>query len=144
MTLNETRQLLKDLRSKRRQYLSALERVQLLNDTLTSIGLTATYGGDSVKGSCLESPTERAVIRLLEAKERLERLVDEYFDIEDKISTALDSLTEEEREVIVETYINSKTIAQVSRKMYISTATGNRRLHSGIYKISKNLKVDTP
>ena len=86
MKLDDTKRLLKDLRSKRRQYLSALGRVQLLSETITSIGLTASYEAEGVKSSALDSPTERAVMRLLEAKERLEKLVGEYLDIEDRIA----------------------------------------------------------
>nr|DAR02856.1 MAG TPA: RNA polymerase sigma factor [Caudoviricetes sp.] len=139
MKLDDTKQLLKDLRSKRRQYLSALGRVQLLSETITSIGLTASYEAEGVKSSALDSPTERAVMRLLEAKERLEKLVGEYLDIEDRIAAALDSLTDEEREVVVETYMNSKTIAQISSKMFVSASTAKRRLWSGQKKISEKI-----
>lgn len=139
MKLDDTKQLLKDLRSKRRQYLSALGRVQLLSETITSIGLTASYEAEGVKSSALDSPTERAVMRLLEAKERLEKLVGEYLDIEDRIAAALDSLTDEEREVVVETYMNSKTIAEISSKMFVSASTAKRRLWAGQKKISEKI-----
>lgn len=140
MKLDDTKQLLKDLRSKRRQYLSALGRVQLLSETITSIGLTASYEAEGVKSSALDSPTERAVMRLLEVKERLEKLVGEYLDIEDRIAAALDSLTDEEREVVVERYMNMKTIAETTQKMFISVATGNRRLKSALQKISEKIE----
>lgn len=139
MTIEETKDLLKSLRSKRRQYITALERVKLLEQTITSVGLTASYEANGSKGSSLDSPTERAVLRLLEAKERLKKAVDEYLDIEDRIAEALDDLTDEEREVIVERYMNSKTIAQIAGGMFFSRETVNRRLCSAQKKMSKTI-----
>lgn len=139
MTLEETKDLLKSLRSKRRQYITALDRVKLLEQTITSVGLTASYEASGSKGSSLDSPTERAVLRLLEAKERLKKAIDDYLDIEERIAEALDDLTDEEREVIVERYMNSKTIAQISGMMFFSEKTIKRRLCSAQKKISKKI-----
>ena len=88
-------------------------------------------------GNLADSKVERLAIKLHEAAEAYRRALDEYFEIEDRLTEIINNdLTDEERDVIVSHYVLGYSFRKLSFDMNYGIATIFRRLKSAKRKIA--------
>ncbi len=122
MTFEEAKELLKNLRKQKKKIdVLKLRYEHCLSD--------ASILSDNV------AVTERAE----KASEEFEKSFLEYMAIEDRIAAALDSLTDEEKVIIIDIYMNGIPEWQAAQKLYYSRETIARRKRTAIEKISQGL-----
>ena len=137
MTFEETKQLLRMLWSRRKQVDAIQERIDLFRKDYGSI--QSMLGGDVVSGGVLTSKVETLALRVLSEQEKYMKALERYFEIEDKLKDAIDELTGEEQEIIIESYMQGYPDWRIGQTLNYSVETIKRRRKGAIYKISKKL-----
>ncbi len=126
MTNEETKSLLKKLLKQRRKMEICLSRYKRCIDeeALLRIGKTTNSEID-------------ASSRLEKARTAYENALAAYAAIEDRIAAALSELTDEEQLIVIDAYINGNPTWKIANKLFLSTATVDRRKKSAITKLSQ-------
>ena len=137
MTFEETKQLLRMLARKRKRVDAIQERINTYQSDYGAI--QSILSGEIVGGGEFHSKVEILAERVLIEQEKLVKALDEYFKIEDTIAEAINDLSPEENEVIVEFYMQGYSDRKIARLMNYDERTIKRRKRQAIIKISKKL-----
>ncbi len=112
MTFEEARNLLAQMRAAKRRANMLKARIADLESDAESI--RSALGGEGFPtGSSIRSRVEELAIRIEAEREKHIAALEEYFAIEDKLSFAIDTLTPDEKEIILMFYLDGKRNWQI-------------------------------
>ena len=136
---------LKEIRGKLENWKGLIREARRINAELKELETFEVSVSSSIVGKgrgkgSKSSPAEAFVLRLEAKREQLMRKLEQVWKVEDEMAAALDTLTYEEREVIVGAYMNCKTVYKLAEEMGYSIETINRRKLKAIKKILRILK----
>lgn len=137
MTYLEVRSLLADMRAAKRRANSIKARIADLESDAESINSALNNSG--VSGGSMRSRVEELALKIESEREKHVAALETYFALEDKLSTALDSLDPIEKDVIIGCYLDGKYNWQVGESIGYSVETIKRKKRSAIRKISEKL-----
>jgi RNA polymerase sigma factor (sigma-70 family) len=137
MTYLEVRNLLSDMRAAKRRANSIKARIADLESDAESINSALNNSG--VSGGSMRSRVEELALKIESEREKHVAALETYFALEDKLSTALDSLDPIEKDVIIGCYLDGKYNWQVGESIGYSVETIKRKKRSAIRKISEKL-----
>ena len=137
MTFEETKQLLRMLWSRRKQVDAIQERINTYRADYGCIN--SMLGGEVVSGGALTSKTEMLALKVLTEQEKYIKALERYFEIEDKLKDAIDELTNEEQEIIIESYMQGYPDWRIGQNVGYCREQVNRIKVKAIRKISKKL-----
>lgn len=103
-----------------------------LSSALSNVGMP--HGGTS------ESKIERLTDKLLEVEKRYITAIETFMTAEDRFADAFQiaDLTAEEKDVLIDAYVNGKPAWKTAQEMGWSDRTVKRRKHKAIEKLCKN------
>lgn len=137
MTYLEVRSLLADMRAAKRRANAIKARIADIESDAESINSALSNSG--VSGGAMRSRVEELAIKIESEREKHIAALETYFALEDKLSTALDSLDPIEKDVIIGCYLDGKYNWQVGESIGYSVETIKRKKRSAIRKISEKL-----
>lgn len=137
MTYQEVRSLLADMRAAKRRANAIKARIADIESDAESINSALSNSG--VSGGAMRSRVEELAIKIESEREKHITALETYFALEDKLSTALDSLDPIEKDVIIGCYLDGKYNWQVGESIGYSVETIKRKKRSAIRKISEKL-----
>lgn len=137
MTFEETKQLLRTLWSRRKQVDAIQERIDLFRKDYGSI--QSMLGGDVVSGGVFTSKVETLALRVLAEQDKYMKALERYFEIEDKLKDAIDELTGEEQEIIIESYMQGYPDWKIGQNVGYCREQVNRIKVKAIRKLSRKL-----
>lgn len=112
MTFEEARNLLAQMRAAKRRANMLKARIADLESDAESI--RSALGGEGFPtGSSIRSRVEELAIRIEAEREKHIAALEEYFAIEDKLSSAIDTLTDDEKEIILMFYLDGRRNWQI-------------------------------
>lgn len=135
MTFEETRDLLIDLRAAKRRANAIKRRIADLESDRASI--QSALAGGMPHGNEFYSRVESLAVRIETERERHMAALQAYFDIEDKLAAAVESLEPTEREIILGCYLDGKPIWKVADEVGYSERNVKYIKNRAINKISK-------
>jgi DNA-binding NarL/FixJ family response regulator len=103
-----------------------------LSSALSNVGMP--HGGSG------EPKIERLTDKLLEVEKRYITAIETFMTAEDRLheAFAIADLTTEERDVLIDAYVNGKPAWKTAQEMGWSDRTVKRRKHKAIEKLCKN------
>lgn len=103
-----------------------------LSSALSNVGMP--HGGSG------EPKIERLTDKLLEVEKRYITAIETFMTAEDRLADAFQiaDLTAEERDVLIDAYVNGKPAWKTAQEMGWSDRTVKRRKHKAIEKLCKN------
>ena len=103
-----------------------------LSSALSNVGMP--HGGSG------EPKIERLTDKLLEIEKRYITAIDTFMTAEDRLADAFQiaDLTAEEKEVLIDAYVNGKPAWKIANDMGWSDRTVKRRKHKAIEKLCRN------
>ena len=103
-----------------------------LSSALSNVGMP--HGGTS------EPKIERLTDKLLEVEKRYITAIETFMTAEDRLADAFQiaDLTAEEKDVLIDAYVNGKPAWKTANEMGWSDRTVKRRKHKAIEKLCKN------
>ena len=138
MTFEEARNLLAQMRAAKRRANLLKARISDLESDAESI--RSALGGEGMPtGVAIRSRVEELAIRIETEREKHMAALEEYFAVEDKLSFAIDTLTPDEKEIILMFYLDGKRNWQVAETVHYSIETVKRHKRRAIRKISQLL-----
>ena len=112
MTFEEARNLLAQMRAAKRRANMLKARIADLESDAESI--RSALGGEGFPtGSSIRSRVEELAIRIETEREKHMAALEKYFAIEDKLSSAIDTLTDDEKEIILMFYLDGRRNWQI-------------------------------
>ena len=140
MTIEEVKNLFYNYKNANRKLKCLRQRLTELREDMSAI--KSSMGGSGMpNGKGENNPKiERMLDKVLEVEKRYLDSIDEYMQAEDRLSDAftLADLTEEERDVLIDSYLNFKPAWKTALDMGWSERTIKYRKKSAINKLSKN------
>ena len=134
MTFDELKNTLLNLRKQRRHLDVLAERVKQCEADAASLSSPLGRENTPVKSSSSESVTERAAIRLYNAHILYEKALSDYMELEQELSSLLPLLTEEEQDIIMDSYVFGTPAWKMAEKYFCS----ERDIYRKRQKILKN------
>lgn len=135
MTFEEVRNLLAQMRATKRRANMLKARIADLESDAESI--RSALGGEGMPtGAAIRSHVEELAIRIETEREKHMAALEEYFAVEDKLSFAIDTLTPDEKEIILMFYGEGKRNWQIGRHVGIDERTVRRHKRNAIRKIA--------
>lgn len=103
-----------------------------LSSALSNVGMPHGGGG--------EPKIERLTDKLLEVEKRYITAIETFMTAEDRLADAFQiaDLTAEEKDVLIDAYVNGKPAWKTAQEMGWSDRTVKRRKHKAIEKLCKN------
>lgn len=103
-----------------------------LSSALSNVGMPHGGGG--------EPKIERLTDKLLEVEQKYIKAIETFMTAEDRLADAFQiaDLTAEEKEVLIDAYVNGKPAWKTAQEMGWSDRTVKRRKHKAIEKLCKN------
>ena len=103
-----------------------------LSSALSNVGMP--HGGSG------EPKIERLTDKLLEVEKRYITAIETFMTAEDRLADAFQiaDLTAEERDVLIDAYVNGKPALKTAQELGWSDRTVKRRKHKAIEKLCKN------
>ncbi len=136
MTFEEARNLLAQMRAAKRRANMLKARIADLESDAESI--RSALGGEGFPtGSSIRSRVEELAIRIETEREKHMAALEEYFAIEDKLSSAIDTLSSDEKEIILMFYLDGKRNWQIGQDIGFDERTVRRYKRKAIQKISQ-------
>jgi len=138
MTYQEAKELLEQIKSKRRLCIRIKDEINTLRESYDIIKspLSNLTGGTH---PCGISSVERLVMRVEEKRERFERTLQETMDLEDKLSEIINTLTPTEQNIIIGYYMQDKTHYELANQCNYCDKQIWRIKNKAIEKIARKL-----
>lgn len=111
MTYEEARSLLSDMRAAKRRANAIKARIADIESDAESINSALNNSG--VSGGIMRSRVEELAVKIETEREKHIAALEKFFELEDKLAAAIDSLEPIERDVIVGCYLDGKMDWQV-------------------------------
>lgn len=137
MTFEETETLLLDMQHAKRRANALLYRKEELERQRDSI--QSALGGDGTRVTDFSSRVERLALRIELEREKYIEALEEFFELEDKVIAAIETLDPEEKEVITAFYLDGMPKWKVAQIAHCSESSVKRYKKRGVVKISKLL-----
>ena len=137
MEFEQAKNLLKKLARKRKLVDVIGQRIAMFKSDYSAI--RSSLAGEIIGGGKMNSKVELLAEKVLKEESKYIKALEDYFAIEDSIANALDTLTEEEREIIVEYYMQGYPERKIARIMNYSERSIRYIKAKAITKISKKL-----
>lgn len=137
MTYEEARALLSDMRAAKRRANAIKARIADIESDAESIQSALNNSG--VSGGAMRSRVEELAVKIETEREKHMAALEAYFELEDKLAAAIDTLEPMEKEVIIGCYLDGKYNWQIAQMVGYSVETIKRRKNSAIRKISEKL-----
>lgn len=135
MTYQEVRSLLADMRAAKRRANAIKARIADIESDAESINSALSNSG--VSGGAMRSRVEELAIKIESEREKHIAALETYFALEDKLSAAVDSLSEIEKEIILAYYFDGKSNTQIAYATNYSIETVCRKKSSATRKITR-------
>lgn len=138
MTYQEVKELLEQIKSKRKLCIRIKDEINTLRESYDIIKspLSNLTGGTH---PCGISSVERLVMRVEEKRERFERILQETMDLEDKLLEIINTLTPTEQNIIIGYYMQDKTHYELSQECNYCDRHIWRILKTAINKIARHM-----
>ncbi len=141
MTYEEVGALLNTLKATRSRADRARELVEKIESD--SGAIASGIAPKLPSGNLADSKVERLAIKLYEAAEAYRRALDEYFEIEDRLTEIINNdLTDEERDIIVSHYVLGYSFRKIVREINYSERMVFYKLEAAKRKIARGLSVN--
>ena len=115
MTYEEVKEVLHSYLKKLRLYKTYSELVNAARQDLD--GLKAVdYGAIKVQGGIGSNSTEKAILRLDKLLSRKDKIMEEMFELEDKIAELITYLNDEEQTLIIDRYMQGASFRKIANK----------------------------
>lgn len=137
MTFEEAKSLLQDMRAAKRRANALKARIAHLESDSDSI--RSSLGGDGTHGGITQSRVEQLALRIEAEREKHMAALEAYFELEDKLAEAIDTLDPTEKEVIVSFYMDGNRNWEVGQIVGYDLRTIIRKKNSAIKKIADKL-----
>lgn len=111
MTFDEAKKLLTDMRAAKRRANAIKARIADIESDSESISSALNNSG--VSGGAMRSRVEELAIKVETEREKHIKALEEYFALEDRLASAIDTLDPIERDVIIGCYMDGKMDWQV-------------------------------
>ena len=140
MTINEVKDLFYKYKNSERSLRVLRNRLRELREDMTTLASSmGNVGMPSVKGSN-DPKLERMLDEVLEVEKRYLNAIDEFMLAEERLADAFNTadLTSEEKDVLVESYMNGKPAWKVAMDIGWSERTVKRRRINAVKKLTEN------
>ena len=136
MTYEEAVKLLMQLRCKRAIVNRLRARIEEVRQDYSAIA-SGLSGIGSKNADCM-TKAEMLVDKVLEVQKRYETALNEFLELESRLYDNFYDLNEEERYVVLESYMSGKPAWKIGNELGYSERTIKRRRVNAIKKICKN------
>ena len=140
MTNKQVNEILQTLRARRSRADRIIELMKKLESDAGAIG--SALAPKIPSGNNVDSRVERLAIKIAETMEQYRKALEDYYELENKLSEIIDKeLTSEERDIIVSHYILGISFRQLTREMNYSERSIYYFLASAKRKIARSLQL---
>lgn len=140
MTNKQVNEILQTLRARRSRADRIIELMKKLESDAGAIG--SALAPKIPSGNNVDSRVERLAIKIAETMEQYRKALEDYYELENKLSEIIDKeLTSEERDIIVSHYILGISFRQLTREMNYSERSIYYLLASAKRKIARSLQL---
>ncbi len=134
MTYEEARSLLSDMRAAKRRANAIKARIADIESDAESINSALNNSG--VSGGIMRSRVEELAVKIETEREKHIVALEKFFELEDKLSAAIDTLEPIEKEIILAFYLDGKPNWKVGEIVGFEERTVKRYKSKAIKKIS--------
>lgn len=134
MTYEEARQLLSDMRAAKRRANAIKARIADIESDAESIQSALNNSG--VSGGIMRSRVEELAVKIETEREKHIAALEKFFELEDRLAAAIDTLEPIERDVIVGCYLDGKPNWKVGETVGLEERTVRRYKKRAIKKIT--------
>ena len=135
-TLKEVKQDLKDIKSLDDLINSYLRQLDDEQGRLTTIKAIAYDEEKLSPTNSISNPTENTVIRIMELKEEINKMIDKLIDKKVEVRSMIDELPPEEQVVMLLRYFEYMTWEEVAVRCRYTTRHVQRIHGEGLYKLA--------
>lgn len=136
--LKEVKQDLKDIKNLDDLINSYLRQLDDEQGRLTTIKAIAYDEEKLSPTNLISNPTENTVIRIMELKEEINKMIDKLIDKKTEVRSMIDELPAEEQVVMLLRYFEYMTWEEVAIRCSYTTRQVQRIHGEGLYKIAVN------
>lgn len=137
MTYEEARQLLSDMRAAKRRANAIKARIADIESDAESIQSALNNSG--VSGGVMRSRVEELAVKIETEREKHIAALEAYFELEDKLAVAIDTLEPREKEIIFAYYLDGKTNWKIGDELNYSEVYIRKLKERAARKIANKL-----
>lgn len=142
MTFEECKHLLETVKERKWQIKRLRKEIQNIDENIEVLSLRSPMANSEViRASGISRPVEKIVLRLEQRQQDFMELLSETMDLEDKLVAAVESLPEDEKEIIVEYYMGDtkSDMIEIANRIHYCDRTVYRKKKTAIRKIADTI-----